>query len=271
VTTSKINDAAITEDKINPNAVTTNKIRPQSITDSRIADNAVQTRHVDIDAIETDSVVNQAITTDKIRDFSVITDKVEDGAITNPKLGDSSIDGLKIQDLVIDTNHLIDAAINTAKLEDFAVTGDKIAASAITVDKLDVNGTAIGSDIFLSFNGSSLEFVPFIGAIPDEFITNNLIADGAITPDKIFPPSLTADYGNLTNLGSGFSNEVNATDLALGPDISFDYGIVEPNPPVDPLYETPDYGYLIGLAINSLDMGELGEVVIETADYGTLA
>ncbi len=107
VTTTLLNDLAVTAAKLADDAVTTAKVIDDAITEDKIVD----------DAVTTAKIVNDAVTTAKILNANVTAAKIASDAVTTVKL--------------------LDANVTTAKIADGAVTEAKIADGAIAPNKLE--------------------------------------------------------------------------------------------------------------------------------------
>jgi len=252
VTASALADNAVGELKLLNNSVTSPKLGSESVISTKIGPLAVQESHLANISVTTDKLANQSVVSNKIEsevifgyhlvDDTISGDKIVPGTISNSELGLSSVGSSNIQTGAVGSSeiasggvesaniagsaiseyHINSAAISTDKIGNGAVTKDKIATASIDVDKIDHGGTANSPNLFLKFTGSSLVFSEFYNDIPPGSITGDQIASGTITQDNLKLPVSASDYGTLYTIG--FSNEVNNQDLALGDDVTMDYG-----------------------------------------------
>lgn len=129
VTTSMIDDDAVTADKLADHAstdasraVTTNHIRDGAVTVAKLGDDSVTADKLK-DSVGTDG--DRAVTTNHIRDANVTTAKLADDSVTADKLADhASTDASR----AVTTNHIRDSAVTTEKINALAVTAAKIAS-----------------------------------------------------------------------------------------------------------------------------------------------
>ena len=225
ITTNNIQNNAITSDAINSNAITTEKINANAITADKINANAITTEKINANAITADKINANAVTTDKINANAVTTDKIADGAVTTDK----------IANLAVTTDKIADGAVTTDKIANLAVTTDKIANGSVTFSKLNANTVNTSKGVILD-NGIAVNLEPSGGIILNSSgqlklapistastisttslvngsVTNEKLANDAVTADKIANGSVTSDkIANLAVTTSKINNFSVTTD-----------------------------------------------------------
>ena len=146
ITAQNIREGAVTTDKIEVGAVTDEVIAPNGITGASIAQGAILTNHLGNGAVTSYKLATDAVTSSKISDSAVETANIANKAVTTDKLADKAVTGAKIEtktitnwnlnDNAVQTYAIQNEAVTTAKLADEAVTGAKIASGAVTAEHI---------------------------------------------------------------------------------------------------------------------------------------
>jgi hypothetical protein len=188
ISTSLIEDLAITTGKINNDAVTTAKIADANVTTAKLAANAVAAVNI-VDSgitqvklasgsIDTINIVNSAVTLAKMASGSVDTAQLVASGITQAKLAANAVATVNIIDSGVTQAKLAASAVATINLVDSGVTADKLASGSVTIGKLsltsgDLTGTVITASSIPS------------GSYASGSIVTADIADNAVTFAKI--------------------------------------------------------------------------------------
>lgn len=174
VNTVDISDLAITEPKIANNAVTSAKILDGEIINSKIAANAVNSN-----SIADGSIVNADIS----------ATAAIDGAKVNPNFGSQKASSAITEDTdaanTLTTKSYVDA-VNTEDL----TAGDGI--NTFTYDGTSIANVSVNAGAGLNFDASGALLINTSG------VTNNMLADDAVTTDKIANASITDEDINGT-------------------------------------------------------------------------
>jgi hypothetical protein len=218
----RVKDLGVTTSKINNAAVTTLKIDDAAVTEDKLAASAVTTAKLN----------DAAVTEDKLAASAVTTAKINDASVTNAKLANSSLSatagaGLKdggsvslggaislsvnvddtsiainggtvcIKDLGVSTEKISNAAVTTDKINNAAITNAKLANSSLSVlagAGLGDGGSAdLGGSVTLSINvdDSSIEINADALRVKDLGVTTAKIDDAAVTTVKINDAAVT--------------------------------------------------------------------------------
>lgn len=119
----------------------------------------------------------------EIRSKSITAGELADGAIINRNLADKAVTGQKIGDLTVTTINIADGSITTEKINIGAVTNTRIASRA-------VNGRTLFSSAVKDRVLVTVE--PGTDPLWSQ-VQNGMIADEAVTTEKIFNRSITTE------------------------------------------------------------------------------
>jgi microcystin-dependent protein len=120
--------------------------------------------------IGSNQINNGSVTTAKIATGAVTTAKLDAGAVTTAKLDADAVNGSKIADDSIDSEHYVNGSIDTAHIADDQVTYPKI--QNVTTANRVLGSTTAG------------------GVVSEVQVQTAMIADGAVTSDKIATSAL---------------------------------------------------------------------------------
>lgn len=126
VSTSKIQDGAVTKDKMTPCSVGPVELCNNAVTSSHILDGNVQSAEI----------ANGAVTEPKLNDGAVTTQKIAAGAVVNSKLGDSSVSSTKIANQGVTEPKMADNSVATRALVAGSVTNAKLGTDSVTQPKI---------------------------------------------------------------------------------------------------------------------------------------
>ena len=170
---------------IEDSAITAAKIADGTVVAAEIADNAITTAKIADATVEAADIIDDAVTTAKIADNAVTTAKINADAITAAKIGDD----------IINSEHLVDGGVDNAHL-----------ATGVTSSKLTGNLPAI--------SGASLTNLPslFTKSTNDPTITTN--PSGGVgtlwlrtsTGEMYCCTDATSNANVWVNIGSGSGN-----------------------------------------------------------------
>jgi hypothetical protein len=149
VTTAKIANAAVDNSKLGNASVNTAKIAngavdnlqlaDGSISESKLQFNSVSTAIIQVDAVRTDRLLNNAVTNSKLADDAVTAAKILNGTVGTLEIADNAVTNIKIADQSITYAKLALGAVTSDIIQDGSVATIDLASGAVTSDKLGLN------------------------------------------------------------------------------------------------------------------------------------
>jgi hypothetical protein len=135
---------------------------------------AVTTSAIDDEAVTSDKLATDAVTTPKIDDLAVTADKLATDSVTTAKILNSNVTTSKIADANVTTAKIADSNITTAKIADSNVTTVKVGNNQITYAKVQqvTGGKVLGK--FAGVDGNVEELPISIETNGDVTLTNDL-------------------------------------------------------------------------------------------------
>lgn len=207
ITSLKLVDGAVLEAKLAANAVTTNKLADDAVTTAKIVDAAITEALVATSAITTTKITDNAITTAKIVAGAITTNKIAANAVTANEIAANTITAAQIAASTITATQIAAATITGAKIAAGTITASNLTAGTITANEI-ASGTITGAKIAANTITAANIAVGTISA--------NEIATGAITTAKIAALAVTANEiaANTITAAKIASGTITSTQIA---------------------------------------------------------
>ncbi|MBF0449989.1 MAG: 6-bladed beta-propeller [Candidatus Magnetomorum sp.] len=208
VTSEKIADAAISYTQLADNAITTIKIFDHAVTSDKIADDAISYTQMADNAITTINIADNAVTSDKIADNTISYTQMADNAIIAPKLAGSNNSALtngnsgqilsangdgtflwtniSVDNTIPDSSitdeklNLTNITANTATLAQSVTANNLMISSTIQIGETTLNSMATQARTITFADNSGIVVISSDGKISTSELNNN-----AVTSEKI--------------------------------------------------------------------------------------
>lgn len=188
ISSPKIAAGAVIAGKIAAGSVEADKIAASAVSADKIAAGAVTAGKIATDAVEAGKIAAGAVSADKIAANAITSDKIAAGAITAGKLAVGAVEADAIAANVITAGKIAAGAIGTDQLAANAVVAAKIAAGTITTDKIaagTIQGSRIAANTITGGLIAASGIITSAAQIDNGVISNANIANAAITNAKI--------------------------------------------------------------------------------------
>ncbi len=219
ISTSLIEDLAITTGKINNDAVTTAKIADANVTTAKIASGAVGAVQLAASGVVQGKLAADSVLTVNIVDSGVTQAKLAANAVAAVNIVDSGITQVKLASGSIDTINIANSAVTLAKMASGSVDTAQLVASGITQAKLAANAVATANIIDSGVTQAKLaaSAVATINLV-DSGVTADKLASGSVTIGKLSLASgdLTGTVITASSIPSGSyaSGSIVTADIA---------------------------------------------------------
>jgi hypothetical protein len=219
ISTSLIEDLAITTGKINNDAVTTAKIADANVTTAKIASGAVGAVQLAASGVVQGKLAADSVLTVNIVDSGVTQAKLAANAVAAVNIVDSGITQVKLASGSIDTINIVNSAVTLAKMASGSVDTAQLVASGITQAKLAANAVATVNIIDSGVTQAKLaaSAVATINLV-DSGVTTDKLASGSVTIGKLSLASgdLTGTVITASSIPSGSyaSGSIVTADIA---------------------------------------------------------
>lgn len=149
VTTTYINDNAITTPKITANAVTATQIATDAVTAGKILAGAVTAGKIATDAVTAGTIAAGAVTAGKIGALAVIAGTIAADAVTATTIAANAVVAGKIATDAVVAGNILAGAVTAGKLAANSVIAGNIAADAVTANTI-AAGSIVASKLAIA-------------------------------------------------------------------------------------------------------------------------
>ena len=125
VTTSNIQNAAVSTAKLADDSVTADKLGPNSVYGAAIPDLGIDTTKIGNDAVTSAKIADNAVTSAHIAPNAITEELIESGIITKASIADNTIDSSKIQNFtLVTTDFSLNSVDGTVIVDNPTIAGD---------------------------------------------------------------------------------------------------------------------------------------------------
>ncbi len=205
ITTTQLNDDAVTSDKIADGTITESDINNSAINTDQLADNAVTSAKIVDGTITGSDIQNSAVGSTQLADDSITSAKIVDGTITGSDIQNSAVGSTQLADDSITSAKIVDGTITGSDIQNSAIGATQLADDSITPSKLAGNpGNGTAGESLISKGDGTFEWVRTFETDVD---SGSAAVDLTITKDNSVDNTFSAHNIDVDSTGKIFLAE----------------------------------------------------------------